>query len=130
MDEEGSAAALLAQLGAEYEPAVLGIVLEQMHRTVQAVLNEARDAALHAGRDAVTAHDLRLVEELGRHDGYAAPTLPSRDEMLLFAKKCNARPLRRQDASGIRLPPAAHQLAAPRCRFVAKRKAEKAEAGA
>ena len=64
--EESVAEALLASLDVEqYEPEVLGIVLEQMHRTVQVLLSDARDLSHHCGRDAVSARDVRKARPTG-----------------------------------------------------------------
>ena len=60
--EEAVAAALLASLNVDqYEPEVLGIVLEQMHRTVQVLLSDSRDLSIHCGRDTIAARDVRKV---------------------------------------------------------------------
>ena len=105
MSEEALASALLANLGVEkYEPGVVGVVLEQMHRSVQAILMEAREAAMHAGRDTIGVEDLELVEDLA-DDGYCASPLPSREAMFDLARVCNARPIRIPDTHGLRLPP-------------------------
>ena len=64
--------------------------VEQMHRTVQALLSDARDLALHSGRDAVSARDVRKVDELAAEDGYSARPLPSREAMLEMARVVTA----------------------------------------
>ena len=106
ISEEALALALLASMGVDkYEAGVVGVVLEQMHRSVQTILSEAREAAIHAGRDSVTVEDLELVDDLAAEDGYCAAPLPSREAMFDLARSCNARPLRMPDGHGLRLPP-------------------------
>ena len=103
--EERVAEALLASLAVEhYEPEVVGVVLEQMHRTVQALLSDARDLALHSGRDAVSARDVRKVDELAAEDGYSARPLPSREAMLEMARVVNEKRIELPDSHGVRLP--------------------------
>lgn len=109
--EEAVAQALLSSLKIErYEPGVISVVLEQMHRAAQALLTDGRDAALHAGRDAITVQDLQLVDDLAAEDDYSASPLPSREAMFQVARLTNAQPIKLDDGHGLRLPPKEYRL--------------------
>ncbi|KAJ8604286.1 hypothetical protein CTAYLR_002497 [Chrysophaeum taylorii] len=113
VSEEAIAQALLASLNVDkYEPGVVGVVLEQMHRAAQAILSDSRDAALHAGRDVITVEDVQLADDLAREDNYSASPVPSRDAMFQVAKIVNAQPIKLDDGHGLRLPPKEYQLTA------------------
>eukprot|EP00634_Sargassococcus_sp_CCMP2135_P011132 CAMPEP_0198667908 /NCGR_PEP_ID=MMETSP1467-20131203/70428_1 /TAXON_ID=1462469 /ORGANISM="unid. sp., Strain CCMP2135" /LENGTH=176 /DNA_ID=CAMNT_0044404619 /DNA_START=30 /DNA_END=560 /DNA_ORIENTATION=- len=126
MSEEAVAQALLGAMGVEkYEPGVASVVLEHMHRSVQSILAEAREAALHAQRDTLQVQDLELVEDLAE-DGYCASPLPTREAMFDLARRCNAKPLRIPDGHGLRLPPSDSLLTA-QCYQLTPRDAESSQ---
>lgn len=128
--EEAVAQALLASLEVDrYEAAVVSVVLEQMHRAAQAVLSDARELALHAGRDTITLADIQLADDLAAQDNYAASPLPSREAMLHLAKIVNAQPLALDTSHGIRLPPRDYQLTARNFQLVAAQPPKPAAAG-
>ena len=63
--EEAVAEALLASLDvAAYEPEVVGVILEQMHRSARTLLSDARDLAAHRGSDQIEPRDVRKVRRL------------------------------------------------------------------
>mmetsp|Transcript_3564 Transcript_3564/g.4998 ORF Transcript_3564/g.4998 Transcript_3564/m.4998 type:complete len:215 (+) Transcript_3564:35-679(+) len=121
MSEEAVAHALLVSMGIDrYEGRVVGVVLEHMHRSVQAILTEARELAIHAGRDILQVNDIELVDDLAAEDGYCASPLPSRETMLELARACNSEPIQIPDGHGLRLPPPEFQLTGQCYQFVPK----------
>ena len=89
---------LLASAGVDaYDGDVADAVLEHMHRSVQSVLADARDLALHRDAGAVTKADVLAAE-----DGAAAPE--PRDAQLERARLVNELPIELPDGHGVRLP--------------------------
>lgn len=110
-DDAAAARALLASLGVEkYDPAVVAVVVEQMHRSVQALLSQARDLSLHSGRSQISLKDLQLSDDIAQEDNYASSPSPSREAMFQLASVVNSQPIRLDQQSGMRLPNKNNQL--------------------
>lgn len=111
--EEAVAAALVASLEIDrYEPAIVSVVLDQMHRAAYSILSEARELALHAGRELIEVGDLQLADDMAADDNYAASPMPSRESMLQLSQVVNSQPLTIDEGHGLRLPPRDYQLTA------------------
>lgn len=105
-DEEVVAAqALLSSMGVEnYDAGVVGVVIEQMHRSIQALLSQARELALHSGRSQVTLKDLQLTDDFAQEDNYASSPSPSRESLFQLARVINSQPITLNRNGGTSLP--------------------------
>ncbi|KAJ1550962.1 Transcription initiation factor TFIID subunit 9B, partial [Nowakowskiella sp. JEL0078] len=93
----------------EYEPRVVPLLLEFMHRYVSDVLQDAQLFAEHAGHPDIDLSDIKLAVEARVANSFTTP--PSKEFMLELADKKNAAALPLvPEKFGIRMPPERHTL--------------------
>mmetsp|Transcript_28780 Transcript_28780/g.67952 ORF Transcript_28780/g.67952 Transcript_28780/m.67952 type:complete len:171 (-) Transcript_28780:29-541(-) len=100
----------------QYDPRVVNMLMEFMHRYVSQVMREAVVYAEHAGRTEPEVDDVRLAIQSRVDTSFTQP--PPRDFFVELAKTKNNVVLPKIDfRPGIRLPPEQHCLINPNLQF-------------
>jgi len=120
-------AAILKSMGVEdFEPRVVNMLMEFMHRYVSDVLQDAQVYASHANKSAIDLDDVRLATQAKVNFGFTQP--PPREVLLELAQNKNSIPLplippeKQMRYSGVLLPPDEYCLTAPNYQMEPKRK--------
>jgi len=119
----------------EYEPRVVNMLMEFMHRYVSDILQDAQIYASHANKPAIDFDDIRLATQAKVNFGFTQP--PPREVLLELAQSKNSitlpmiSPEKQAKYGGVILPPEEYCLTASNYQVDPKRKSkrEKVEGG-
>jgi len=121
--------AILKSMGVEeYEPRVVNMLIEFMHRYVSDILQDAQLYASHANKTAIDLDDVRLATQAKVNFGFTEP--PPREVLLELAQSKNSVPLplippEKQAKYGVLLPPEEYCLTGPNYQVELKRKSKR-----
>ena len=112
-------AAILKEMGYEYDPKVLTLLMEFHYRYVTSIAEDAKMLANHAKKKVIDSEDINLAVKM--HNEQSAVGPPTRDVLIETSRVRNSQPLPvPKSSSGLRLPPDRHCLTA--CNYKLKPK--------
>eukprot|EP01118_Nematostelium_gracile_P000112 TRINITY_DN10101_c0_g1_i1.p1 TRINITY_DN10101_c0_g1~~TRINITY_DN10101_c0_g1_i1.p1 ORF type:complete len:185 (-),score=47.94 TRINITY_DN10101_c0_g1_i1:186-740(-) len=122
-------AGILSSMGVEeYEPRVVNMLMEFMHRYVSEILLDSQGYASHAGRSTIDLDDVRIATQAKVNFAFTQP--PPREVLLELAQSKNSTPLpliqdKQDKYGGVLLPPDEYCLTSPNYQMAPNRKKPK-----